>query len=80
MKISVQNYPDFKLVVDSFGAGLRNIYYSRTGSNTVASALAVYFSRDQYVEITVPGATPEATLLADFPNAILTGAAVSGSY
>jgi len=78
MKMSTANYNDFKTVVDSFD-GLRTVFYAATGSNTVAGALAVFFSRDQYVK-TGAGAIPVSTLLTDFPNAILTVSPVSGSY
>jgi len=72
MRLSVLNYDDFKIVVNSFEGDLQKVFYSKAGSGAVAFATALFHSRDQYVQGTlVPGGVVESTFLADFPAAIL---------
>jgi len=44
MRLSVLNYDDFKIVVNSFEGDLQKVFYSKAGSGAVAFATALFHS------------------------------------
>lgn len=70
MKLSIgTNYADFVAVVGAF-PDLKKMFYGKNGSDVV-NAVALFHSRDQYVEMNIgTGVVTETTFLAAFPSAI----------